>query len=65
MMDCLVPVEYCQCDRIDPADVAAVAKHVNRAVATYGTPDLKEMIQNCMALDLSWKVSISLLSTQH
>lgn len=63
MMNFLVPVEHFQCDRVDLADVAAIAKHVNRAVATYGTPALKEMIQNCMALDLSWKVSISLKYT--
>ncbi|GLT64640.1 hypothetical protein SLA2020_371200 [Shorea laevis] len=44
-----------KCDAVDPADVAAVAKGVKRAIATYGTPALKEMIQNCMAQDLSWK----------
>ncbi|GAY57167.1 hypothetical protein CUMW_177330 [Citrus unshiu] len=51
---------HVECDRVDLADVAAIAKHVNRAVATYGTPALKEMIQNCMALDLSWKEPASL-----
>lgn len=44
-----------ECDRIDPADVDAVAITVKRALATYGTAALGEMIQNCMALDLSWK----------
>ncbi|GKV04047.1 hypothetical protein SLEP1_g16261 [Rubroshorea leprosula] len=44
-----------KCDAVDPADVAAVAKGVKRAIATYGTPALKEMIQKCMAQDLSWK----------
>ncbi|KAL7221883.1 hypothetical protein ACSBR1_023763 [Camellia fascicularis] len=43
------------CDAVDPADVDAVATTVTRALATYGTPALKEMIQNCMAQDLSWK----------
>lgn len=46
---------HVECDRVDPADVGAVAKHVNRAVANYGIPALKDMIQNCMAQDLSWK----------
>ncbi|CAN6578771.1 unnamed protein product [Malus baccata var. baccata] len=44
-----------ECDKVDPADVAAIATTVKRAVATYGTPALNEMIQNCMAQDLSWK----------
>ncbi|KAL5766087.1 hypothetical protein ACOSP7_016704 [Xanthoceras sorbifolium] len=44
-----------ECDAVDPADVNAVAKTVKRALATYGTPAIKEMIQNCMAQDLSWK----------
>lgn len=46
-----------QCDRVDPADVIAIATTVMRALAAYGTAALKEMIQNCMAQDLSWKVS--------
>ena len=45
-----------QCEIIDPIDVAALAKTVKRTLATYGTPALKEMIKNCMAQDLSWKV---------
>ncbi|XP_048127912.1 granule-bound starch synthase 1, chloroplastic/amyloplastic-like isoform X3 [Rhodamnia argentea] len=44
-----------ECETVDPADVAAIAKTVKRALATYGTPVLKEMIGNCMAQDLSWK----------
>nr|XP_015866198.2 granule-bound starch synthase 1, chloroplastic/amyloplastic-like [Ziziphus jujuba var. spinosa]XP_024924147.2 granule-bound starch synthase 1, chloroplastic/amyloplastic-like [Ziziphus jujuba var. spinosa] len=44
-----------ECDALDPADVTAVATTVNRALATYGTHALKEMIQNCMAQDFSWK----------
>ncbi|XP_030460456.2 granule-bound starch synthase 1, chloroplastic/amyloplastic-like [Syzygium oleosum] len=44
-----------ECETVDPADVAAIAKTVKRALATYGTPALKEMIGNCMAQDLSWK----------
>ncbi len=43
------------CDRIDPADVEAVARTIERALATYGTAALREIIQNCMAQDLSWK----------
>lgn len=44
-----------ECDAIDPADVAAVVKTVRRALAIHGTRTLAEMIQNCMAQDLSWK----------
>ncbi|KAM1097560.1 hypothetical protein ACFX15_014452 [Malus domestica] len=44
-----------ECDEVDPADVTAIATTVKRAIATYGTPALNEMIQNCMAQDLSWK----------
>lgn len=47
-----------QCDAVDPADVTAIATSVKRALAAYGTPALKEMIQNGMAQDLSWKVSM-------
>ncbi|KAJ4728024.1 Starch synthase, chloroplastic/amyloplastic [Melia azedarach] len=44
-----------ECDAVDPADVTAVATAVKRALATYSTQVLTEMIQNCMAQDLSWK----------
>ncbi|KAG7952773.1 hypothetical protein I3843_12G075600 [Carya illinoinensis] len=44
-----------ECDAVDPADVNAIAVTVKRALATYGSPALKEIIQNCMAQDLSWK----------
>ncbi|KAJ9706378.1 hypothetical protein PVL29_001746 [Vitis rotundifolia] len=44
-----------ECDTIDPADVDALAITVKRAIVTYGTAALREIIQNCMALDLSWK----------
>ncbi|GMH09606.1 hypothetical protein Nepgr_011447 [Nepenthes gracilis] len=44
-----------ECDAVDPADAIAVATTVKRALATYGTPALREMVQNCMAQDLSWK----------
>ncbi|KAL8150325.1 hypothetical protein V2J09_020133 [Rumex salicifolius] len=44
-----------ECEIIDPADVSALATTVKRALKSYGTPAFKEMIQNCMALDLSWK----------
>lgn len=45
-----------QCDAVDPADVTAVATTVERALTTYGTPAFTEMIKNCMAQELSWKV---------
>ncbi|XWS46303.1 hypothetical protein CRYUN_Cryun14cG0054200 [Craigia yunnanensis] len=44
-----------ECDAVDPVDVSAVATTVRRALATYGTLALAEMIKNCMAQDLSWK----------
>lgn len=44
---------------MNPEDVTAVATTVKRALTTYDTPALAEMIQNCMAQDLSWKVSYS------
>ncbi|KAF2298063.1 hypothetical protein GH714_010409 [Hevea brasiliensis] len=44
-----------ECDRVDPEDVAAVVKTVARALATYATAALREVILNCMAQDLSWK----------
>ncbi|MBA0616081.1 hypothetical protein Godav_016159 [Gossypium davidsonii] len=44
-----------ECDTVDPRDVDKVAKGVIRALATYGTGAMREMIQNCMAQDLSWK----------
>jgi len=37
--------------------VDALAKTVTKALAVYGTPAFAEMIKNCMAQDLSWKVS--------
>ncbi|KAL9275014.1 Granule-bound starch synthase 1, chloroplastic/amyloplastic-like protein [Drosera capensis] len=44
-----------ECEAIDPADVTALATTVKRALATHGTPAFKEMLQNCMAQELSWK----------
>ncbi|XP_057423486.1 granule-bound starch synthase 1, chloroplastic/amyloplastic-like [Lotus japonicus] len=44
-----------ECETVDPADVDKLATTVKRALQTYGTPVLKEMIQNCMAQDFSWK----------
>lgn len=52
---------YLQCETVDPADVDKLATTVKRALQTYGTPVLKEMIQNCMAQDFSWKVIIQQL----
>lgn len=34
-----------------------MATTVKRALATHGTSALYEMIKNCMAQDLSWKVT--------
>ena len=48
----------CQCETIDPDDVDKIVKTVDRALSTYGTLAMKEMIQNCMSQDLSWKVCI-------
>ncbi|CAN1299565.1 Granule-bound starch synthase 1, chloroplastic/amyloplastic, partial [Linum perenne] len=44
-----------ECEAVDPDDVAKIVAAVPRVIATYGTPALKEMIQNGMAQDLSWK----------
>lgn len=44
-----------ECEKVDPADVAAVVKTVIRALAIIGTTAMKEMILNCMAQDFSWK----------
>lgn len=53
-----------QCDAVDSGDVQSVAKGVKQALATYGTLALAEMIRNCMAQDLSWKVG-KMISSQH
>ncbi|KAL9272568.1 Granule-bound starch synthase 1, chloroplastic/amyloplastic-like protein [Drosera capensis] len=45
------------CEVVDPADVAAVATGVTRALETFGTPVCEGMIRNCMDQDLSWKGS--------
>ncbi|XP_028549213.1 granule-bound starch synthase 1b, chloroplastic/amyloplastic [Dendrobium catenatum] len=44
-----------ECETVSPADVAAIASTVKRALKIYGTPKFTKMIQNCMAQDLSWK----------
>ncbi|KAI3800613.1 hypothetical protein L1987_28706 [Smallanthus sonchifolius] len=44
-----------ECETVDPADVTAFATTVTRTLAVYGTPAFSEMIQNCMAQELSWK----------
>ncbi|XP_004495514.1 granule-bound starch synthase 1, chloroplastic/amyloplastic-like [Cicer arietinum] len=44
-----------QCDTLDPDDVNKLANTVKRALRTYGTPEMKEIIQNCMAQEFSWK----------
>ncbi|GLJ54318.1 hypothetical protein SUGI_1165590 [Cryptomeria japonica] len=44
-----------ECEEVDPADVAAIAKAVKRAIKVYGTPAFATMVQNCMDQDFSWK----------
>ncbi|XP_078162198.1 granule-bound starch synthase 1, chloroplastic/amyloplastic-like [Carex rostrata] len=44
-----------KCEVADPADVLKVVSTLKRAIKVIGTPLHKEMIQNCMAQDLSWK----------
>ncbi|XP_052175413.1 granule-bound starch synthase 1, chloroplastic/amyloplastic [Diospyros lotus] len=44
-----------ECKAVDPVDVKALATTVKRALKAYNTPALAEIIQNCMAQDLSWK----------
>ncbi|GKV13173.1 hypothetical protein SLEP1_g24229 [Rubroshorea leprosula] len=44
-----------ECDAVDLADVTAVASTIRRALKSYGTPALAEIIENCMTQDLSWK----------
>jgi len=38
--------------------VEKIATTVRRALGTYGTVAMEKIIQNCMAQDFSWKVSI-------
>lgn len=42
--------------------MTAVATTVKRALAIYGTTAFAEMIKNCMAQELSWKVAQEFLS---
>lgn len=44
-----------ECETVDPDDVEKLATTVNRALKTYGTQAMQEIIQNCMAQDFSWK----------
>jgi granule-bound starch synthase len=44
-----------KCEVADPADVLKVISTLKRAIKVIGTALHKEMIQNCMAQDLSWK----------
>lgn len=44
-----------ECETVDPDDVEKLATTVNRALKTYGTQAMEEIIQNCMAQDFSWK----------
>lgn len=46
---------------MEPADVKKVATTLKRAIKVVGTPAYNEMVRNCMAQDLSWKVRASTL----
>eukprot|EP00232_Nephroselmis_pyriformis_P002636 CAMPEP_0182913272 /NCGR_PEP_ID=MMETSP0034_2-20130328/37952_1 /TAXON_ID=156128 /ORGANISM="Nephroselmis pyriformis, Strain CCMP717" /LENGTH=621 /DNA_ID=CAMNT_0025049985 /DNA_START=21 /DNA_END=1886 /DNA_ORIENTATION=+ len=41
-------------DRLVPADAAALAATVKRAVAVYPTPSYKKMVEACIQQELSW-----------
>ncbi|KAK1324949.1 hypothetical protein QJS10_CPA01g02569 [Acorus calamus] len=43
------------CEDVDPADVDAIVTTVKRVLKIYETPQFEEMMQTCMAQDLSWK----------
>lgn len=47
-----------QCDDVNKDDVQKIVNTVKRALKVYGTPAFEEIIQNCMAQDLSWKVRL-------
>jgi hypothetical protein len=53
-LECLVFLF--QYELVDPADVSSIVTTLKRAINVIGTAVYKEMIQNCMAKDLSWKV---------
>ncbi|XP_019426840.1 PREDICTED: granule-bound starch synthase 1, chloroplastic/amyloplastic-like [Lupinus angustifolius] len=44
-----------ECEAVDPNDVDKLATTVKRALLVYGTHAMKDMIQNCMTQDFSWK----------
>ncbi|BBM99765.1 starch synthase [Marchantia polymorpha subsp. ruderalis] len=44
-----------ECETVDPADVALLAKTVKKAIEEYGSPKYISMIKNGMGQDLSWK----------
>ena len=44
-----------ECEDVDPDDVDKLAATVKRALKTYGTQAMKEIILNCMAQNFSWK----------
>ncbi|KAL5068509.1 hypothetical protein RYX36_019396 [Vicia faba] len=43
------------CEDVDPDDVDKLAATVKRALKTYGSQAMKEIILNCMAQNFSWK----------
>ena len=45
-----------QCNVLEPSDVKKAATTLKRAIKVVGTPAYAEMVKNCMAQDLSWKV---------
>ncbi|CAL0299968.1 unnamed protein product [Lupinus luteus] len=44
-----------ECEFVDPNDVDKLATTVKRALQVYGTHAMKDMVQNCMTQDFSWK----------
>lgn len=44
-----------ECESVDQADVKKLTTTIKRALRAYGTSAMKQMIQNCMAQDFSWK----------
>jgi len=43
-----------ECEAVEPKDVAAIAAGVKRAIGTFGTPAMDQMVVACMSQDLSW-----------
>lgn len=52
---------FFQYEEEDPTDVSRTVATLKRAIKVVGTALHKEMIQNCMAQDLSWKVIYTII----